>query len=537
MDTNKIPSFEWFSKFQNFMADRIAWPHSTEQDSLFRWRARLLFTMLFVGLVLGFFVLIAAGALVLKEGVWGLAIVDICGLLLVIILLTVQQIRFEIRAAAACLICYIIGMAVIIYVGPLSGGPIWLFAFAVFAGALLGNRAAVIAILMNTASLITLGMLISTGTFGNLFPFFHTTQAMVAAGGSFFILNAITAISVSALLKGLTESEKRYRLIAENVADVIWTMDMNLKFTYISPSIYQLRGFTVKEALAQSIEEVLLPASLEKALTLMAEKQTLIARGDPEGWQPTVFEVEQYRKDGTIIWTSNNARFLPGPDGTPHSILGVMVDITDRKKSEKQLRQSEEKFRIAFKTSPYVITLTSIEDGTYVEVNDAFTNLLGYSQKEIIGKSSLKYNIWKDSKDRERLVAGLKNNGIVENLEADFQGKNGQIVNGIMSARTLEIEDKPYLLAVTQDATEFKENEKKRLELEARLQQAHKMESIGTLAGGIAHDFNNILFPIMGYTEMLLEDVAEDSPFRDSLNKIYKGALRAKDLVKQILTF
>ncbi|MCP4551812.1 MAG: response regulator, partial [Bacteroidetes bacterium] len=73
--------------------------------------------------------------------------------------------------------------------------------------------------------------------------------------------------------------------------------------------------------------------------------------------------------------------------------------------------------------------------------------------------------------------------------------------------------------------------------LNESLKQSQKMESIGTLAGGIAHDFNNILFPIIGYTEMLLEDIPNDSPFQESLNAIYTGALRAKDLVTQILTF
>ena len=519
------------------MVKRIAWPYSSEQDSIFKWRAQLLFAILFVGVFLGSFVLITSSNLIIKEGAWGLAIVELCGLALGIALFVRQGIRFEIRAAMTCLICYIIGIAVIVSVGPLSGGPIWLFSFPVLAGALLGNWAAFIAIFMNIVSLIVLGLLISSGTLGNDFPLFRTSQAMITAGANFFLLNTITAVSISALLKGLNKSEKRYRLIAENVADVIWTMDMDLQFTYISPSIYQQRGYTAKEALDQQLEDMLLPSSLEKSLNLMAEKLGQIERGDPEGWQPSVLELEQYCKDGTIIWTSTNARILPGPDKKPKSILGVTVDITERKKADKRLRQSEEKFRAAFKTSPYVITLTSIENDTYVEVNDSFTQRLGYTPEEIIGKSSFEFNIWNDPKDRDQLISRLETVGIAENFEAEFKGKNGQRIIGRMSASTLEVDEKKYMLAVTQDITEFKENEKTRMDLENRLLQAQKMESIGTLAGGIAHDFNNILFPIIGHTELLLDDVPAGSPLRDSLNKIYHGALRAKELVKQILAF
>ncbi len=526
-----------FFRFQKSMVDRIAWPYSSEHDSIFRWRAQILFSILFAGIILGFFALIAATVAIVKDGVWGLAIVDTCGLLICFALLVVPRIRFEIRAYIISLICYIIGLAVILSVGPLSGGPTWLFTFAVLAGILLGNWAAFTAILMNAVSLIIIGLLISSGKFGNDFPFFNTPQAMMAAGTNFIVLNAIISFSVAALLKGLNEGEKRYRLIANNVVDVIWTMDVNFKFTYVSPSIYQQRGYAAKEVLDKSLLEVVVPTSLEKALGLLTEKLSLIERGDPEGWEPVVFEIEQYCKDGTTIWTSNNARILPGADKKPVNILGLTIDVTERKKYEERLQQSEEKFRTAFTTSPSVVTITSVEDGTYIDVNDSFTRLLGYSQEEIIGKPSLEFNIWNEKKDTDLLVSGLKNNGIVENLEAEFKGKNGQMINGLMSARTLDIENKVYLLAVTQDITELKQTEMERLKLEGRLQQAQKMESIGTLAGGIAHDFNNILFPIMGHTEMLIMDTEEDSPFRKRLNKIYSGTLRAKDLVKQILTF
>jgi len=91
-------------------------------------------------------------------------------------------------------------------------------------------------------------------------------------------------------------------------------------------------------------------------------------------------------------------------------------------------------------------------------------------------------------------------------------------------------ENEGKLAQVLRDITETKK-------MQQRLQQSQKMEAIGTLAGGIAHDFNNILFPFIGHTEMLMEDASEDSPFRHSLDHIYSSALRAKDLVQQILAF
>ena len=134
----------------------------------------------------------------------------------------------------------------------------------------------------------------------------------------------------------LQKSEKWYRLIAENVADIIWTTDMDLKFTYISPAVYQQRGYTVKEAMAQSLNETIHPDSLEKALILFGGKMEFIEAGNPEGWEPAIFEMKQFCKDGTIIYTSNNARILQGPDKQPQGILGVTRDINRQKQAEKE---------------------------------------------------------------------------------------------------------------------------------------------------------------------------------------------------------
>ncbi len=136
--------------------------------------------------------------------------------------------------------------------------------------------------------------------------------------------------------ESLIKSEEQYRLITENVADIIWTTDMNFNFTYISPSIYQLRGYTVEEGMKQTIEEVVLPASLDKLMNLFIKTLKLIEAGDKKGFNPVEFEMQQFCKDGSVIWTSNHARILSDSQKQPVSILGITHDITDHKKAEEE---------------------------------------------------------------------------------------------------------------------------------------------------------------------------------------------------------
>jgi PAS domain S-box-containing protein len=139
----------------------------------------------------------------------------------------------------------------------------------------------------------------------------------------------------------LFQSEERYRLIAENAADVIWVTNMDLKFTYVSPSILQQRGYTNKEAIEQSVDEIMTPASLEKVMNIYSKRLKLIHAGDPKGWESIIFEIEQYCKDGSTIWTSNNARFLKGEDKQPKGILGVTHDISMQMIAEKEKIRAE----------------------------------------------------------------------------------------------------------------------------------------------------------------------------------------------------
>jgi PAS domain S-box-containing protein len=147
------------------------------------------------------------------------------------------------------------------------------------------------------------------------------------------------------------------------------------------------------------------------------------------------------------------------------------TDKTDLRRSEEALRQSEEKFRLAFQTSPDSINLNRLSDGMYVDINDGFTKLTGYTRDDVIGKRSTDLNIWFDLKDRERLVEGLRRRGYVENLEARFRRKNGQIGVGLMSARLLRLNQEDLILSMTRDITESKQVDDALRESEDRYHQ------------------------------------------------------------------
>lgn len=142
------------------------------------------------------------------------------------------------------------------------------------------------------------------------------------------------------------------------------------------------------------------------------------------------------------------------------TLLGALIiNRLRRERSERVLAKSEEKFRKAFYTSPDAVNINRLEDGMYVSINRGFTKIMGYTEEDIIGKTSLEYNIWDDPGDRQRLVAGLQKNGEVTNLEAVFRMKGGDIRYGLMSASVIELSGVPHILSITRDITERKRME------------------------------------------------------------------------------
>ncbi len=133
----------------------------------------------------------------------------------------------------------------------------------------------------------------------------------------------------------LQESEERYRFIAENTADTIWIADLELNLKYISPSVHTLKGFTVEEALSQSVEESLTPRSLEEVRVLFEKEMAYEATGEADPDRTVIFVTEEYTKDGGILWFETTVKLMRDPDGNPVGLIGTSRDITEKKRAEE----------------------------------------------------------------------------------------------------------------------------------------------------------------------------------------------------------
>ena len=214
-------------------------------------------------------------------------------------------------------------------------------------------------------------------------------------------------------------------------------------------------------------------------------------------------------------------------------LLEYFVDISDRKRAEVELRESEERYRKLVTTAPYGIQLTDRE-GRIIFSNPAHHRIQGYKDDELIGKF-----IWDLMADAEhqqqakkyyqKIIQDHPTPEIYFNRDKTLDGReiDVQINWDYIYDSNGQVEG---IISIISDITN------QRL-LETKLQQAQKMESIGNLAGGIAHDFNNILFPIIGISELLMEDFSQDSKQYENLQEIFRAGKRGSDLVKQILAF
>ncbi|MBU8910627.1 MAG: response regulator [Desulfobacterales bacterium] len=317
------------------------------------------------------------------------------------------------------------------------------------------------------------------------------------------------------------KTEEKLLNILENSTNLFYSHTPDHLITYVSPQVENILGYTQKEAMGKWTELV-----SENPLNKIGFNYTVEAI--KTGKRQPAYELELIKKNGEKIWTE--VRESPVvKEGKTVSIVGALTDITERKLAENSLKESHETF---------LTVLDSIDATIYVADMETYEILfMNKHMKDKFGADFTGKICWEVFRHESGPCSHCTNDNLLDQEGNPTGVKVWENYNPVVGRwhinydRAVKWTDGRYVrLQIATDITQLKE-------MESRLQQAQKMESIGTLAGGIAHDFNNILFPILGHADMLLADIPEDSPFRDSLDKIFTSALRAKELVRQILTF
>jgi diguanylate cyclase (GGDEF)-like protein/PAS domain S-box-containing protein len=180
------------------------------------------------------------------------------------------------------------------------------------------------------------------------------------------------------------ESERRYRLLADNASDIIWTMDMNLRFTYESPSVTRIRGYTPEEAMTLTMEETLTPASLEVGTKALAEELALEGADQRDSSRSRTLELEHTCKDGSTVWLEVTTTFLRDENGRAVGLLGASRDISERRRAEQELEESRRLLENVTKGITEGILLLS-RDLEILWANDAIAEQTGYEMAQILG--------------------------------------------------------------------------------------------------------------------------------------------------------
>jgi PAS domain S-box-containing protein len=318
----------------------------------------------------------------------------------------------------------------------------------------------------------------------------------------------------------LRKREEEYRSIFENTGTATVIIEKDMIISLANAKFVDLSGYSREEIEGKkSWVEFVVPEDLKK---MKAQHKARRANGDDA---LKTYEFQFIDRKKNIKHILLEADIIQGTNKSVSSLL----DITERKLTEQALQTSHQSFLTILNSVDATIYVADMETYEIIFVNKQMIEHFGWDMTgEICWKAFRKLSgpcqhctngqlLDKHNKPKGVLTWQDKNpitGKWYQNFDRAIEWTDGRLVR----------------LQIATDITHLKNMEKE-------LRQAHKMESIGTLAGGIAHDFNNILFPIVGYTELLLEEISEESPLRNSLNEIYAGTMRARDLVKQILTF
>ena len=311
--------------------------------------------------------------------------------------------------------------------------------------------------------------------------------------------------------KARREAEQKYRDIFENAGEGIFQSTPEGQYIAGNPALARMHGFDSPEELISNrtdiASEIYVDPKRRHEFKRLLE-QTGVVRG---------FEHQIFRKDGSKIWISVNARAVRDESGKVQYYEGTAQDITERKRTEAALRESEELFSKAFHSSPVPLIITRLSDGCFLNANDAFLRAFEYERVDVVGQSVVSLNIYVNPEDRKRLISTLQDLGTVQEYESRARTKSGRILDLLVFVEPVILKGEQCLLSTAYDVTDRKRVEEALRESEERYRDLveNSREFICTHdLNGLVRSANRAVADALGYD---LSDLVGKKSVRDIL--------------------
>ena len=338
----------------------------------------------------------------------------------------------------------------------------------------------------------------------------------------------------SELLAASSSDDGRYRLLIEAVTDyAIYMLDPSGIVTSWNPGAQRFKGYTAAEIIGQHFSRFYSEEDQKAGLPARAlETAKREGKFESEGWR--------IRKDGTRFWASVVIDPIRLPSGETIGFAKITRDLTERRKAEQSLRQSEEQFRLLVQgVTDYAIYLLDA-GGRVTNWNSGAQRIKGYLPSEIIGQHFSQFYTDADRKSGEpqRALERAAREGRFEKEGWRVRKDGSQFwAHVVIDPIRDDGGDIIGYAKITRDITERRDAQEKLEKTREILLQSQKMEAIGQLTGGVAHDFNNLLMAVLGSLELLRKRLLDDSKALALLDNAVQGAQRGTSLTKRMLAF
>ena len=288
--------------------------------------------------------------------------------------------------------------------------------------------------------------------------------------------------------------ESWLKWVLDNSRDVLYRVNVQTgRHEYISPSVRSVVGYTSEELAALTASDTRAMVHPDDLAAVQRAFTELERTGKAEA------EYRQQAKGGGYRWLSNHMRLTRDQAGRPLYRDGSIRDITDRKQAEDSIHLSEEKFALAFANNPAAIALTRLEDGMFIDVNDTWVTMMGYSRAEVIGDSAKKLPIWPTPEERAAFVRELLLKGHLRSWEQKFFHKSGRPFIVELAAQVLTVHGEKVVLSTLIDITDRKRAEQQ-LRLQSVAMQAAANAIVITGRDGTIEWVNEAFTRLTGYS-------------------------------------